>query len=185
MLESLVSWSGRVVWEEWDTGVGKWRQRAKGRRRKREKGSASLPLWFPMKLILIPLEISHCPLSPLRPASITYLSRGWMIYTLPMSTADWYTHQWLPVLRDHTDKLKRQRKRETGKTWQRMDSRKRNNQSWRWRSAKRKSKRVKGNPPEWQGWKRVEVWLGQMADGIVWVKAVAGEADNRGNELMY
>lgn len=38
-----------------------------------------------------------------------------MIYTLPMSTADRYTHQRLPVLRDLTGMLERQRQRQNRK----------------------------------------------------------------------
>lgn len=89
--------------------VNETEEGGKKRRSQKERGSASLLWWFPMKLILIPPEISHCPLSPLHPASITYLSTGWMIYTLPMSTADRYAHQWFPVLRDLACTQKTQR----------------------------------------------------------------------------
>lgn len=189
MLQSLVSWTVRAVREEWDSRVGKWRQREKERERdrerkrgeegerlkEREKGSASLLRWFPMKLILIPPEISHCPLSPLRPASITYLSRGWMIYTLPMSTTDRYTHQRLPVLRDLTHTLKRQRQRqnrkdvgeEMAKGGERKE--KRSKLMMEMSMGKRKSKQVRGKPPKPQGWKRVwSVWLGQHTQICRW-----------------
>lgn len=117
MLKSLVSWSARAVKEEWDSRVGKWQQRKRMRGEEREKLKERERFCFLAPVI--PDEIdSHSsrdlPLSPFSPPSITYLSRGWMIYTLPMSTADRYTHQWLPVLRDFTDTLKRQNRKDIG-----------------------------------------------------------------------
>lgn len=147
------------------------RERERKRRTQTEWVSASLLRWFPMKLILIPPEISHCPLSPLRPASITYLSRGWMIYTLPMSTADRYTHHWLLVLWDFADMLKSQSQNRMG--WGKV---KQSKLVMEMSIRTRQSIRVREKPPKVQGWKGVKAWLTQQM-------GIAG--DNRGNELVY
>lgn len=107
--ESLESWSVRAVREEWDGKVREMKTEG-GRERTRQRGKDREGAKREGKVLLLCSRDSRwnwfsylqrsptVPFLPLRPASITYLSRGWMIYTLPMSTADRYTHQRLPAL---------------------------------------------------------------------------------------
>lgn len=99
-----------------------------------------------------------------------------MIYTLPMSTADRYMHQRLPVLRDLTDTLKRQRER----------------QSWSWgRDGQREEKRSKLMMEFGMAWETTNVTGVKESEGVIRAAdgdvqgEAADEGDNRGNEVAH
>lgn len=128
MLECIVNWSVGEAREERDRRMGNEDREKVGEKVRQTQvlllcSVDSRQNWFsylkgsPTGLFL-----------PFVPASITYLSRVWMIYTLHMSTTDQYTHEWLPELRDLTDTRTRQMETQTRKG--QMNMGKRNNQSW-------------------------------------------------------
>ncbi len=151
------------------------RTRWRGEERERLKETEGFCFFAPVipdEIDSLPPEISHCPLSPPRPASITYLSRGWMIYTLPMSTSDRYTHQWLPVLRDLADTLKKK-----GET-----ERDRHEEGWQGNDRAKTHKADNESQKDWVGnhqWDRGEKeWRGDLVNR--WRHAGEGSSRWRG-----
>lgn len=200
MLGSLASWSVQAVREEWDSWDGKWRQREEEREqdRKRKKKEERIKAHRRRKALLL------CSCDS-RWNWFSYLQRSptvpFLPFVLPLLRTcpedEWSTHYpWVPLTDTRitsfqcsgtSQTLWRDRGRDrTGHTCERRRLRgargKRNNQSSSRKISVeiRKSKQVRGKPPKWQAGGVIRV-----ADGDVQVKAVAGEGDNRSNELVY